>query len=695
MVFAFLLLSNCPLGTADGSQFEKQVLPILKTHCFRCHGAKKAEGGLRLDVRPRALAGGDSGKAIIRGKAKTSPLIKRVTSKDDDERMPPEGRRLTAKEVRILQQWIDRGARWPDRLAGQTKASTHWSYQPIRRPRIKRLGHPIDVLIDDKLRSAKLQRSGPAARTTLIRRLYLDLIGLPPTFAEVQAFQQDDHPLAYERLVNQLLASYHFGERWGRHWLDLARFAETDGYENDKGRPHAFRYRDWVVRAFNRDMPFDQFTVEQLAGDLLPKATGSQQAATGFHRNTLWNSAASADKEEFRIRAVKDRTNTTGTVWLGLTLACCQCHSHKYDPIPHVDYYRMFAFFNRTDNQDVSTKFGQAQALKAVKRDSYVHRRGNFLDRGAKVVPKTPSFLGTLRTRGREADRLDLARWLIDKKNPLTARVVANRIWQHLFGQGLVSTPENFGVNGEPPSHPELLDWLADELQRVGWSRKRLIKTILLSQTYRQSSFITNSALHQRAKQLDSQNGLLWRQARFRVEGEVVRDLALASSGLLDAKQGGPSIVPPFPDGLLSHRITNEGLRRPGGGRYRRGVYVHVQRTMTFPTLAEFDVADGNQACVRRDRSITPMQALTILNDPVFSDCTTALSKRIQAASSSDAQRIRSAFQFSLSRQPTATEQFVITRLIERQQKLGAKPDQVWYGVARTLLNLDEFVTRE
>ena len=690
---AYLIHSFYSPDKLRATIFEQQVLPILKSKCIGCHGAKKAEGGLRLDLRRTALAGGDSGRAIIARQASKSLLIQRILSKDADLRMPQKSRPLSKNEINALRRWIDSGANWPDKFAGNDRRLKHWSFQSIRRPRLAALGHPIDVLVDARLKKARLKRSPAASQRVLVRRLYLDLLGLPPTVEQVQAFVENAHPLAYEQLVDQLLSSYHFGERWGRHWLDLARFAETDGYENDKGRPHAFRFRDWVVRKINRDQPFDQFTIEQLAGDLIPNTTAEQQAGTGFHRNTLWNSAASADKEEFRVRAVKDRTNTTGTVWMGLTLGCCQCHSHKYDPIAHREYYRMFAFFNRTDHHDVRTSKGPAQALRVAKRDSYVHRRGNFLDRGQRVIPGTPSFLPALTPRRGQADRLDLARWLFDPRHPLTARVAANRFWQHLFGEGLVPTPENFGSNGEPPTHPRLLNWLAAELIDVNWSRKRLLKTILNSETYRQSSGITVG--QRMAYRIDPQNRLVWRQNRFRVEGEIVRDLALSVSGLLVRQQGGPSMVPPFPRGLLSHKLTNENLRRPGGGRYRRGIYVYVQRTMTFPTLAAFDVADGNQACVRRDRSVTPMQALTLLNDPVFTDCTKALAALIRSTESQTSSRIKNAFKLTLSRDPSPAELKIVVTLVQQQAKLGASDELIWYGVARTLINLEEFVTRE
>jgi mono/diheme cytochrome c family protein len=697
-LLCFLLLGTVAPAAAGQSarvDFARDVRPVLAEHCFRCHGPKKQEGGLRLDVRRRAMQGGDSGPAIVARKG--GELLLRVTSADDEKRMPPSGKPLSDTQVAALRAWVTLGAPWPDELAGKEAYEDHWAFRPVARPPVpavkdrSRVRSPVDAFVLARLEAKGLALSPEADRRTLIRRLHLDLLGLPPAPRDVEAFVADTAPDAYERLVARLLASPHFGERWGRHWLDLARFAESDGYENDAVRPNAFRFRDWVIDAFNRDLPFDQFTEEQLAGDLLPGATSWQKAGTGFHRNTLHNSAASGDREEFRTRAVKDRTDTTGTAWMGLTLGCAQCHSHKYDPLTQREYYRLYAFFNGTDNADVPVPGGQAPVLREVKRTTHVHRRGNFLDRGEEVGPGTPAFLPPLMGRGKAPpDRLDLARWLVDPRHPLTARVEVNRVWQHLFGQGLVPTPENFGTNGEPPTHPELLDWLASEFVRAGWSRKALLRTVLLSSVYRQSS-----ATRPDLAKLDPGNRLLARQGRFRVEAEVVRDLALAASGLLDRKIGGPSIVPPFPEGMPTGQFSAEGMKLPGGDRHRRGLYIHTQRTLTFPMLATFDGADGNQPCVRRDRSTTPMQALTLLNDPVFIECARALGARLRREAKDQDERLRLGFRLCLGRPPSAEELAVLNDLVRQQQKLRASEEAVWGGVARTLLNLDEFITRE
>lgn len=690
------------LYAGEPVDFRRDIAPIFAERCVRCHGPKRQEGGLRLDVRRRVQIGGDSGLTLgIKGE-----LLQRIDA-TGDKRMPPSGEPLSDKQKKLLREWMKQGAPWPDELAGKEEHESHWAFRRVTRPAVPkvkntaRVLNPIDAFLLQRLEAESLGFSPEAPRTTLLRRLHLDLIGLPPTPTEVEAFLKDETQDAYEKQVDRLLASPHFGERWGRHWLDLARFAESDGYENDRLRPDAWRFRDWVIDAINRDMPFDRFTIEQLAGDLLPNATPEQKIAAGLHRHTLWNSAASADKEEFRTLAIKDRVETTAAAWMGLTLGCAKCHSHKYDPIRQREYYQVYAFFNNTDHQDFKLPGGgTAMTLAEKKRVTHIHQRGNFLQEGDEVPPGTPSFLPALAmtsilrdkpdAQRRAPDRLDFALWLVDPKHPLTARVAVNRFWQHLFGQGLVTTPENFGLSGQAPSHPELIDWLADEFVRLKWSRKGLLRTIVLSAAYRQSS----RARPDLAKR-DPDNRLVARQNRYRVEAEIVRDLALSVSGLLDLKMGGPSIVPPFPDGLLAQRFQAEALKLPTKEHRRRGVYIHVQRTLTYPMLAAFDGADGNQPCLRRDRSTTPMQALTLLNDPVFVEAAKALAVRIQKATPDQDGRLRFGIQLCLGRAATARELAVLSDLVAAQRKLGAKDDAVWTGVARTLINIDAFITRE
>lgn len=732
LVHAALALAAPASGKVD---FAREVYPVLSKQCFSCHGPKRQDGGLRLDVRNRVLAGGDHGRTLVPGKAEESELYRRLVTQDAAHRMPLGAPALPAAQAERIRTWINEGAAWPDTLAGKESFREHWSFRPLKRPPVPGPPetHPVDAFIRQRLQAKGLSLSPPAERRTLLRRVHLDLTGLPPSPDEVDAFLSDQAPGAYERLVDRLLASPHFAERWGRHWLDLARFAESDGYENDRLRPDAWRFRDWVIDAWNRDLPFDQFTIEQLAGDLLPNATPAQRVAAGFHRNTLWNSAASADKEEFRTLAVKDRVDTTATAWMGLTAGCAKCHTHKYDPLTQKEYYQLYAFFNSTEDDEVAVDGGKAPTLRTYDRPSYVHVRGNFLQKGEAVAPGTPAFLPPLRPRSDEADRLDLARWLVDPRHPLTPRVAVNFVWQHLFGQGLVPTPENYGLSGQPPTHPELLDYLASvftapdrsvEAKKQGtkeekasstpphfhtstlglrWSMKRLIRLIVTSAAYQQSSAaspnpqsaIRNPKSPSNPQSVDPENRLLWRQNRIRVEAEIVRDLALSASGLLDPKLGGPSIVPPFPEGLLEQQFTNEALKLPGPERHRRGVYIHVQRTLPHPTLAAFDGADGNQTCVRRDRTTTPIQALTLLNNPVFLESARALGERVRKLPGPPEERLRQAFRLCLSRLPTDAELAVLRELLETQQRLGAGEATQWAGVARTIFNLEEFTVRE
>lgn len=697
-----------PVSSFTVDDFAERVLPLLKDRCILCHGPDSQEGGLRLDIRRRALLGGDTGPTIRPGFSAKSELVKRIVSDDSASRMPQGKEPLTPAEIALLKRWIDAGAIWPDELAGNEGHSDHWSFNTVQRPEIPLIRlhawirTPIDSFVLAKLEQANFEPSREANRRTLIRRLSLDLLGLPPAPADVQAFVDDSRPDAYEQLVDRLLNSQHFGERWGKHWLDLARFAESDGYENDASRPHAWRYRDWVINAVNDDMPFDQFTIQQLAGDLLENAEPAHRIATAFHRNTLHNSAGGADVEEFRTKAVKDQTAVTGAVWMGLTFNCAECHSHKYDPITHREYYQLYAFFNNADHgqeNDVPT-------MQAAERMTTIHNRGNFLDPGDQVVSGVPAFLPSLLVRGQTPDRLDLARWLVSPQHPLTARVAVNHVWQHLFGNGLVPTPENFGRKGEPPTHPELLDWLAAEFSGlpeatgaknllspsiVPWSRKSLIRLLVCSSVYRQASIRPESPPPD-----DPDNRLLWRQNRFRVEAETVRDLALAVSGLLDPTVGGRSVQPPLPRGLSElSELKNERFQESSGSPHRRGLYVHMQRTFPYPMIAAFDGPDGNQCTMLRDRSTTPMQALTLLNEPALDECAQAFGRMMMAATDDEIGRFQAGFVLCLSRSPDIDELLVLRELVETQRRAGAPDEAIWHGVARTLLNLDELITRE
>jgi len=728
---AGVLAAAPPAAPAAGPvEFVRDIQPIFAQHCYSCHGPEKPKGGLRLDRKPDALAGGDSGRVIVPGRSAASLLVHLVGGLDPDRLMPPKGERLTPKQISLLRAWIDQGAAWPEDSPLPTPTK-HWAFKAPARPeppKVKNgkwVRNPVDHFVLARLEREKVRPSAEADRATLLRRLHLDLTGLPPTPAELEAFQKDRRPDAYGHLVDRLLASPHFGERWGRHWLDLARYADSDGYQLDYVRPWACAHRDWVINSFNRDQPFDQFTIEQLAGDLLPNATIEQRVATGFHRHTLVNNEDGVDKEEYRCKATVDRVSTTGAVWLGLTVGCAECHSHKYDPISQREFYQLYAFFNRAEeeNFNVTTNAqagGFRQTTNAVK--TFVHVRGDFLRRGEEVQPGVLAVLNPLNANGDEGtslttspppNRLDLARWLVHPANPLTARVEVNRLWQHLFGRGLVGTPDDFGTRGEPPSHPELLDWLATEFIKRGWSRKEMIRLIVTSASYRQSSHLRPELLER-----DPQNILLARQNRFRVEAEIVRDAHLAASGLLNPALGGPSIRPPMPADL--HKIGYVDRNVPwvestGAARHRRGLYVQTQRTVQYPVPATFDAANPSESCPRRERSNTPLQALTLLNNPVFFECALALARRMDSAGGGNPREmLRHGFKLCLCREPVKLELDRLEKLFAQElrsaqtnpeaAKLSERTNEAKNGVARnaalvavaqTLMNLDEFLTRE
>lgn len=690
-------------GEQPPVDFSRDVQPLLARHCFACHGPDEGsrETGLRLDVRLAAIAELDSGStAIVPGQPEASELVARVAAEDADLRMPPgeHGAILSPEQVDLLRRWIAAGAAYDN----------HWSFRPVTRPEppaVKNeswVRNPIDRFVLACLEREGLAPAPEASRATLLRRLSLDLTGLPPTPAVIAAFVADQSPQAYDRAVERLLASPHFGERWGRHWLDVAHYADSDGYLNDDLRPNAWRYRDWVIDAVNRDLPFDRFTTEQLAGDLLPDATASERTATGFLRNTLRNIEAGVDLEEYRNKEVVDRVSTIGAGWLGLTLGCAECHSHKYDPISHREFYQLFAFFNETDDVELPESKAMAVAQRGELRKSFVHLRGDYRQQGELAEPGTPAVLPSLTSRGERADRLDLAHWLTDPANPLTPRVTANQWWLHLFGRGLVPTVDNFGVGGEAPSHPELLDWLAAELIQRGWSRKEMIRLIVSSATYRQSS-----AGSDELERRDPLNVLLARQSRLRLEAEAVRDAALAASGLLDRRIGGPGVCPPQPDYVasISRNVKWEVSQAPD--LYRRGMYILFRRATPYPMLLTFDAPDSTVACTRRERSNSPLQALTLLNDPVFFECAQTLGRRLASQPERTVdERIAEAVRLCVGRDPQPAELQRIRTLFKNQladptatadaaTNESPADEAAWIIVARVLMNLDEFITRE
>jgi len=1024
LAMGLLVVTAAPIRSAElppavtrQIDFEKDVQPLFRRACYSCHSADEQEGGLRLDNRARAYDGGDAGKAILKGKSAESLLIQLVAGLNEDlGTMPPDGAGtpLSAEEVGILRAWIDQGAAWPDN-ADTKIVSNHWSFQPILIPELpavknKRwVKNDIDPFVLSQLESKGIMPSPQASRSVLIRRLYLDLLGLLPSPEETVEFLSDQRPDAYQHLVERVLKSPHYGERWGRHWLDLARYADSDGYEKDRARPHAWRYRHWVIDALNADMPFDQFSTFQIAGDMLATPSIDSRVASGFHRNTLHNTEGGTDQEEDRVKKTVDRTNTFGTIWLGLTVGCAQCHTHKYDPISHREYYALYGFFNNINEQDidaptaadqaayetakktfddahapllaavnayrseklpaafaqwetdaardiyswesvtpsylestkgaemvadasaavlvtganeisdkylvhfkhtgvlsgirlevlphdalvakgpgraengnfvlttlsvhikpagegaetrpvkisravadfsqneweitkainddvndgwaVSPEFGKrhvaafqfeapvevaetdevvvtldqhyenssahnighfriskasfagelalegtdkavvdALAVAAAERNDEqkkkllefysaidpelrklnmavsehakkapsmpgtkaqsvvetnvrplnIHIRGNFLTKGDDVKTSGPEFLPVVSKRGDQLDRLDLAKWTFSEENPLTARVTVNRLWFRYFGRGLVETIDDFGSQGELPSHPLLLDYLANQFRQNGWSLKHIHRLIVNSATYQQQS-----AVRRELKEIDPQNTLLARQSRHRVEAEVIRDLALDASGLLSRKVGGPSVRPPQPTeySTLTYANSAKWSESSGEDRYRRGLYTFFQRTSPYPMLMTFDAPDSNVCAAQRSLSNTPLQALTLWNDRVFMECARNLGAKLAAANentsgSADLQshRIQQAFLTCLSRYATDDEAHSVDSFYKNQVELLSVNDEAvaainsnlevpvgvravdlaaWVATARVLLNLDEFITRE
>ena len=767
LLLAFALFWSA--GMDAKVSFNWEVRPILSEQCFSCHGfdAKHRKADLRLDTREGALADNDGVRAIIPGDPAKSELWKRLLSQDAEEVMPPPEAhkpKLTAKQKETLRRWIEEGAPY----------EPHWAFTSPQRPALKEKGPAaIDALIDSGLKEAGLKASAEASPDKLLRRLSLDLTGLPPTPAELDAFlkaRAKDPQAAYAAAIDRLLASSAYGERWGRWWLDQARYADSNGYSIDAPRS-VWKYRDWVVNSLNADLPFDRFTIEQLAGDLLPDAGEAQRIATGFHRNTPLNQEGGIDVEQFRIDSVIDRVGTTGTVWLGLTVGCAQCHDHKFDPITQKEFYRMFAFFNnqeeptmkvsdpardeaklaaaiREADQALATFLDQrAPALQqwesgltkattaklsgpakaalrkpaakrsvterallfaaspgatdktfkalqkkakdaadlrddapttlvlkelAKPRKTHLLTAGDFTRPAEEVAPGALATLHAFKPDQGSVDRLDLARWIVAKDNPLTARVIANRVWQAYFGRGLVETENDFGSQGTSPSHPELLDWLAVEFVERGWSLKSLHRTIVHTRAYRR-----DSANRADLTAKDPDNRLLARQTRLRLDAELVRDSALVASGLLTHKVGGPPVYPPIPDGVMSlgqvKRVWNTSQ---GPDRTRRGLYTFTYRVTPPPAFAVFDAPDGLSTCTRRNRSNTPLQALTLLNDPAYFEAAQALAKVIEK------EGLAAAFRRCTSRTPEAAELAVLTRL----DRLSA---------ARALLNLDETITRD
>lgn len=821
---AGFILSLLPIASAsavsgDDVSFSRDIRPILSENCFACHGPdeKSRESGLRLDLEASAKQNREGTTAVVPGKPEDSAIIRRIESTDLDEVMPPPRlhKTITPQQLTLLKQWIKQGARW----------GGHWSYEPVRRPAVPNNGqsNAIDAFLAERLVREKLSFAPAADQQTLIRRVALDVTGLPPTLEDLSSLAK----ARPEQIVAHYLAQPAFGEHWARPWLDLARYADSAGYPSDPGR-EIWSYRDWVIRALNANMPFDQFTVEQLAGDLLPSPTDDQLIATAFHRNTMTNNEGGTSDEEFRTAAVIDRVNTTFAVWMGTTMACAQCHTHKYDPITNKEYFELYAFLNQTadaDKRDESplhellkpdtkqkraawktelaaldaalanpkpawlagfdewlkknptladAKLKAAVALAPEKRTkeqvaqlqqhyvknvspankterdrraaleklladtkpvtvpvmaeleptkqrkTFVQLRGNWQALGEEVTPGVPAAFPPL-AKDAPRNRLTLARWFVSRDNPLTARVAVNRMWEAVFGVGIVRSSEEFGSQGDMPTHPELLDWLAAEFMESGWDVKHMLALMLNSRAYRQTSAASPELVER-----DPDNRLLARGPRFRPAGELLRDQALAVAGLLSPKMYGAPVRPQRPSLGLNTAFggANDWQTSPGEDRHRRSIYTEVRRNSPYPSFSTFDAPNREVCTIRRGRSNTPLQAFVTLNDPVFVEAAQALARRIvKESGAAPAVGLPYAFRLCLAREPSEKELAVLGGVYDAAIKLyrddknpaaqlsgttQPKPDAndsaaadqdiavaaAWATVANVLLNLDEFLMR-
>ncbi len=776
VIFAACLWgADLPSSPAERVGFRRDIRPILSENCFFCHGPDAAhrEADLRLDEREGAFRTRKGKTPVAPGRSGSSELLRRITHTDVDERMPPaeSGKKLAARQVELIRLWIDQGAPWED----------HWAYTKLERPAVPEVSDPnwpvnaIDRFILARLDRAGLRSSPEAGVRPLIRRVHFDLTGLPPSSADVKALAALADPETlrlpdreYEKLVDLLLESPHYGERMAVHWLDLVRYADTVGYHGDQ--EHAISpYRDYVIQAFNENMPFDRFTIEQIAGDLLPDSTIDQKIASGYNRLLQTSHEGGVQVKEYLAKYSADRVRNLGSVWLGSTLGCAECHNHKFDPFTQRDFYRLAAFFADVDDlktfkggdtsptrrepelevlsgidrdrirkleEDLGRMGAASQAaadLQATIRDLQrrkrrtmvtasiaprpirVLARGDWMDETGEVVePGVPGALPQILREGR-ATRLDLARWLVEKRNPLTSRVFANRIWRLFFGKGISSRLDDLGAQGEPPVHPELLDWLAVEFMESGWDVKRLVKLIATSRTYRQTS--TETGEH---RLLDPQNRLVARQNRMRLEAELVRDGALAVSGLLVREICGSSVRPYQPDGYYQHLNFPKRSYKSDSGpqQYRRSVYTHWQRSLLHPMLKAFDAPSREECTAERAVSNTPQAALVLLNDPTFVEAARTFAARIlREGGATPIERVRWGWHEALSRYPSEREAVALVRLYEQDREefladpkaaaslfengIAPVPDGIdptelaaWTSVARALLNLDETITR-
>ena len=745
----------CSMASGEQLDFARDIRPVLSDACYHCHGpdAKVRKAKLRLHDRAAAL----ETSVLTNGE-----MLRRLTSDDPDERMPPvdSNRPMRDADRAKLVEWLRAGAAWPS-------DDRHWAFVPPKRPRLAKVRdadwsrNGIDHFVLARLEREGLAPSPEAGKATLLRRVTLDLIGLPPTLAELDAFLGDQSPGAYAKAVDRLLDSPRYGEHMALGWMEASRYADTDGYQNDRLR-YMWVWRDWLIRALNDNMPFDRFITEQMAGDLIPDRNFFTQVATGFNRNHRINSEGGSIPDEWIVEYVADRVETMGTMFLGLTLTCSRCHDHKFDPLTQKDFYRLFAFFNNIDEAGLGPNNGNSppfievpkrwpilsaeearfvvpapMKIKVVQtsvprpqpgatntvmvlhelpkpRDTYRLERGLYdqPDKSERLHPATPPVLGPWNERW-PRNRLGLARWLVDPAHPLTARVTVNRLWQRYFGLGLVKTSENFGVQGELPSNPALLDWLATEFVRRDWNLKAMHRLIVTSATYRQ-----RSTASRKLQRRDPENRLLSHGPRKRLTPYAIRDAALFTSDLLNGKIGGPSVKPYMPPGIWKS-ISNASYKQDKGDKlYRRGIYTYWRRTVPPPTMMTFNAAAREICIVRNDLTTTPLQALTMMNNKTFVEAARFLAERMmQAKGQRPRQRVAEAFRRVTSRAPRKAELDLLMkdfsfylkdfrkkpnaakRLISVGEKLWnprlpAAQLAAYALVANTILNLDEAITQ-
>jgi len=761
LLLTFLIgaeLSAAPPGRAAGNEgaavFERVVRPVLEGTCARCHGALKASGGLRLDTRRSLLEGGDGGPAVVPGDPGDSRLIQAIRH-EDGLAMPPKKPKLAEETIAGFVKWVELGA--PDPRTGTAAASAtswpekarrHWAFQPVRKiapPEVKQIElvrNPVDAFILATLEGRNWRLAPPAGRAEWLRRASFDLLGLPPEPEEVEAFEADTSSDAFERVVDRLLASPHYGERWAQHWLDLVRFAETEGYEYDRHIPDAWRYRDYVIDALNRDKPFDRFVVEQLAGDEIEPDDPASLAASTFHRlGPVRRNAGNPDIALSRNEVLTERTDIIGATFLGLTVGCARCHDHKLEPISQKDYYRLQAYFAASEEHNVvlapeaDRKVWEAETARIkremqrlgqrVKRAAgaekerlqaevlaledrmppplptipstwnafenraavHVLKRGIWENKGDAVGPRPPSILVPDEEPELPADvrnpRTQLARWLTAPGHPLTARVLVNRLWQHHFGAGLVKTVDDFGTKGSRPSHPELLDWLAATFVEGGWRSKPMHRLLVLSGTYRQSS---RSDMSADAERTDPENRLLWRFPRRRLEAEEVRDAMLAVSGRLNPKAGGPSVMVPVDSNLvkLLYKPAQWKVGADAAAYDRRSVYLIAKRNLRLPFLETFDAPALLTSCGGRESTTHVPQALELLNGSLSNELAGAFAARLEAETGGSPDRVvERAFRLALGRPPTSEE---------RELSLAFLREQPLKEFALAVFNLNGFL---